>query len=122
MRLDARATRTPTRRRREAGWTARPRWAKMASSDGLPGLRTRVDRLIPPAWPPPSPCSARAPRPSSPGRPMPTCLVTRVVHGDSFYCGDGRKVRLIDIDSPERGQGAAGLEARRALGRLTGEA
>jgi micrococcal nuclease len=32
------------------------------------------------------------------------CIVGRVVDGDTFYCRDGRKVRLIGIDSPERDQ------------------
>jgi len=46
------------------------------------------------------------------------CRVDRVVDGDTFYCRDGRKVRLIGIDTPELAQGAAGLEARDALRRL----
>jgi micrococcal nuclease len=33
-----------------------------------------------------------------------TCIVGRVVDGDTFYCRDGRKVRLIGIDSPEQQQ------------------
>ncbi len=46
------------------------------------------------------------------------CLVSRVVDGDTFYCRDGRKVRLIGVDSPELAQGAPGRQARDALGRL----
>lgn len=33
-----------------------------------------------------------------------SCVVGRVVDGDTFNCRDGRKVRLIGIDSPERRQ------------------
>jgi micrococcal nuclease len=61
--------------------------------------------------------SCAAARPPVPG-PSAECLVGRVVDGDTFYCRDGRKVRLLGIDSPERGQGAAGRLARRALERL----
>lgn len=46
------------------------------------------------------------------------CVVARVVDGDTFACRDGRKVRLIGMDSPERGQGAAGRLARQSLTRL----
>ena len=46
------------------------------------------------------------------------CVVSRVVDGDTFYCRDGRKVRLIGVDSPELAQGAPGREARDALRRL----
>lgn len=55
---------------------------------------------------------------SSPA-PGPDCIVTRVVDGDTFYCRDGRKVRLLGVDSPERGQGSAWRQAQRALARLT---
>ena len=48
----------------------------------------------------------------------PPCLVSRVVDGDTFYCRDGRKVRLIGVDSPELAQGAPGHAARDALSRL----
>jgi micrococcal nuclease len=50
--------------------------------------------------------------------PPPDCVVARVVDGDTFYCRDGRKVRLLGVDSPERGQGPAWREAREALARL----
>jgi micrococcal nuclease len=53
-----------------------------------------------------------------PSGPAPDCLVARVVDGDTFYCRDGRKVRLLGVDSPERGQGASWLQAQRALARL----
>jgi micrococcal nuclease len=44
-----------------------------------------------------------------------TCVVSRVVDGDTFYCQDGPKVRLIGVDSPERQQRPFGDQARRAL-------
>jgi micrococcal nuclease len=50
--------------------------------------------------------------------PPPDCVVARVVDGDTFYCRDGRKVRLLGMDSPERGQGPSWREAREALARL----
>lgn len=45
-------------------------------------------------------------------------MVQRVVDGDTFHCRDGRKVRLIGIDSPERHQRPYGEQARQALVRL----
>jgi micrococcal nuclease len=44
-------------------------------------------------------------------------VVSHVVDGDTFYCRDGRKVRLIGIDSPERQQ-TFGPVARQALIRM----
>jgi micrococcal nuclease len=49
------------------------------------------------------------------------CRVDRVADGDTFYCRDGRKVRLIGIDTPELAQGADGRLAREALRRLLPE-
>jgi micrococcal nuclease len=46
------------------------------------------------------------------------CTISRVVDGDTFYCADGLKVRLIGLDAPERGQGRAAREASAALRRL----
>ena len=46
------------------------------------------------------------------------CVVERIADGDTFSCRDGRKVRLIGIDTPELGQGESGRQARRALARL----
>ena len=43
------------------------------------------------------------------------CRVERVSDGDSFSCRDGRRVRLIGIDTPELAQGADGRLARDAL-------
>lgn len=47
----------------------------------------------------------------------PTCVVARVIDGDTFRCRDGTRVRLIGIDSPERGQGTAARAAAAALAR-----
>ena len=47
--------------------------------------------------------------------PQAGCVVTRVVDGDTFYCGDGQKVRLIGVDSPELEQRPFGDQARQAL-------
>ena len=46
------------------------------------------------------------------------CRVERVTDGDTFYCRDGRKVRLIGIDAPELAQGELGARAHEALSRL----
>lgn len=45
-------------------------------------------------------------------------MVRLVVDGDTFYCADGRKVRLLGIDSPERRQGPFGSQAQQALLRI----
>ena len=57
-----------------------------------------------------------APRPAS--LPPGSCTVERVGDGDTFTCRDGRKVRLLGIDTPELGQGEAGRQAHAALRRL----
>jgi len=46
------------------------------------------------------------------------CVVRQVADGDTFYCRDGRKVRLIGIDSPEREQRPFGSTAQQALIRM----
>jgi micrococcal nuclease len=46
------------------------------------------------------------------------CVVGQVVDGDTFRCRDGRKVRLIGVDTPERQQGPHGARAGQALLRL----
>jgi micrococcal nuclease len=43
------------------------------------------------------------------------CVVRTVADGDSFRCADGRRVRLIGIDSPESQQQPYGDQARQAL-------
>ena len=45
----------------------------------------------------------------------PSCVVSHISDGDTFRCQDGRRVRLIGIDSPEAGQRPFGPAARRAL-------
>jgi micrococcal nuclease len=44
-----------------------------------------------------------------------TCVVAKLADGDSFTCADGRKVRLLLIDTPETGQKPWGLMAKRQL-------
>ena len=47
-----------------------------------------------------------------------SCVVGRVSDGDSIRCTDGRRVRLIGMDSPESQQRPFGPQAREALLRL----
>lgn len=60
--------------------------------------------------------SCGAPRPDA--APPVSCVVERVGDGDTFTCRDGRKVRLIGIDTPELGQGEPGRRAHQALREL----
>jgi micrococcal nuclease len=48
-------------------------------------------------------------------QPPPGCVVGLVVDGDTFRCRDGRKVRLIGVDSPEQQQRPHGARSREAL-------
>lgn len=50
--------------------------------------------------------------------PRTSCRVSRVIDGDTFTCSGGRRVRLLSIDAPERGQRPAGDSATAALQRL----
>jgi micrococcal nuclease len=50
--------------------------------------------------------------------PPSPCVVERVADGDTFTCRDGRRVRLIGVDTPELRQGEPGRRAREALSRL----
>jgi micrococcal nuclease len=49
------------------------------------------------------------------------CVVARVADGDTFTCTDGRRVRLIGIDTPELRQGESGRQALEALSRFLPE-
>jgi micrococcal nuclease len=46
-----------------------------------------------------------------------SCTVASVADGDTFRCSDGTRVRLLQIDSPEAGQGAVYGRARQELQR-----
>jgi micrococcal nuclease len=46
-----------------------------------------------------------------------SCIIARIVDGDTFYCADGVKVRPIGFDAPERGQGAVADSATMYLAR-----
>ena len=51
-------------------------------------------------------------------QPGSSCKVSRVSDGDTFRCTDGRRVRLIGIDSPESRQQPFATTARAALLKL----
>ena len=53
--------------------------------------------------------------------PSAVCVVERITDGDTLRCADGRRVRLVGIDAPERDQRPFGDAARRALQRLAPE-
>lgn len=58
-------------------------------------------------------------RPRAPGGGVPAdplaCTVAAVVDGDTIDCADGRRIRLLLIDTPEMSQRPFGREAREAL-------
>lgn len=54
-------------------------------------------------------------RAQQPALPEAHCVVRQVVDGDTFHCRDGRRVRLIGVDSPERNQRPSGSKAQHAL-------
>jgi micrococcal nuclease len=56
--------------------------------------------------------------PQSSAQQQDNCIVARVSDGDSFHCQDGRRVRLIGIDSPQSQQRPFGQQARQALVKL----
>ena len=56
--------------------------------------------------------------PGLPGQQTSECVVGHIVDGDTFRCRDGRKVRLIGIDSPEQRQRPYGAQAQAALLRM----
>ena len=62
--------------------------------------------------------SAPLPDSASPPSPPQPCVVERVADGDTFTCRDGRRVRLLGVDTPELGQGEPGRQSHAALRRL----
>lgn len=50
--------------------------------------------------------------------PRTSCTVATVADGDTFRCTDGTRVRLLQIDSPEEGQGPVYGRARQELQRF----
>jgi micrococcal nuclease len=58
------------------------------------------------------------PAPGTASAQSASCVVERIADGDTFTCRDGRRVRLIGIDTPELRQGERGRLARAALTRL----
>lgn len=53
--------------------------------------------------------------PSSPVGPTEECRVTRIVDGDTLHCDPVGRIRLLGIDTPERGQEPFASAATRAL-------
>jgi uncharacterized protein (TIGR02246 family) len=53
--------------------------------------------------------------PAPPAGERIACRVTKVVDGDTIECAEAGRVRLIGIDTPERGQAPFGAQATRAL-------
>jgi micrococcal nuclease len=49
------------------------------------------------------------------------CTVASVADGDTFRCTNGTRVRLLQIDSPEAGQGEVYARARAGLQRYLGK-
>jgi micrococcal nuclease len=58
---------------------------------------------------------AQTVRPKAPRASPDNCVVAKLADGDSLTCADGRKVRLLLIDTPELQQKPWGLMARRQL-------
>lgn len=64
----------------------------------------------------PALASGQRPRgPQRPALPAITCVVKKLADGDSLTCVDGRKVRLLLIDTPEMQQKPWGVMAKRQL-------
>jgi micrococcal nuclease len=61
-----------------------------------------------------SACASSTPPASASASP---CVVDRISDGDSFRCRDGRRVRLVGIDTPELSQGEPARQAAAALKR-----
>lgn len=56
--------------------------------------------------------------PTAPVRALTPCVLLRIVDGDSITCRDLGAVRLIGVDSPERGQAPFAAAATQALAAL----
>ena len=59
--------------------------------------------------------------PTSPVREMRACTVTRIVDGDTIDCAPVGRIRLLGVDTPERGQEPFGAMATQALAALIPE-
>jgi micrococcal nuclease len=53
--------------------------------------------------------------PARSGRSGGACQIASITDGDTVVCADGRRIRLLLIDSPEMSQGPYGLAAKQAL-------
>lgn len=106
-----------------------PGWRSLAVSN-LRWFRTKADAqqagLRPSAQPGcAGPAAGEASISASTGAPSAgpgvtfaaTCVVARVIDGDTFHCGDER-IRILLIDAPELDQGPFGAGAQEALIRL----
>jgi endonuclease YncB( thermonuclease family) len=59
--------------------------------------------------------------PPAPTGTATTCTITRIVDGDTVHCAPVGRIRLIGIDSPERGQEPHFTAASDAIAQLLGE-
>lgn len=89
--------------------------ALVGNGAGCPGRQS-----VPDAAAPAAPVVPAAPAtPAVPGVTFAaTCVVARVIDGDTFVCDGGERVRLLLIDAPELDQGPYGARSRDALIRL----
>jgi len=116
----------------------RYRWRGTEEPDrvGVRGAMTLVYERTPQGWrivhdhtstlaataapEPSSPAGATGGQPPSlagPKGPTESCVVARIVDGDTFTCRGGLRVRLIGVDAPELSQQPFGARAQEALAR-----